>query len=470
MKNIYALLIIALFCVCISDAQTPQLWGTTSSGGGVDTGGTIFRINLDGSNFTTAHSFDTLGGYGPYGSLIQAPNGLLYGMTEDGGNSEAGVIFSYDPVSHSYAKHFDFDYYSKGGFPEGKLLAANDGKLYGMTSDGGLNQSGTIFSFDPAGNSFQHLFDFDDASGKSPFGSLIQASNGKLYGLTSDGGTDSAGTLFSYDISNGTFTVLHNFSAVTGMTPTGSLLIADNGKMYGLTSAGGAYDYGVVFSFDASGNVYADLHDLTGTEGSAPYGSLIQFADGLLYGMASGGGTCGIFGTIFNFNPLTNAYSDIFDFSGSDGSSPGGDLLQGSNGKLYGMTVLGGANDNGVLFSYDPSNSGYADLVDFNIANGQYPWASVIEIIATGIPEKYDAASIQLYPNPVNKDLRIRNNGGEVKRIDIFNIVGERVYSNSLEMQAFGQLTIDVSSLASGVYFVHAQRDKGNWEGKFVKQ
>ena len=80
---------------------------------------------------------------------MQARDGKLYGMTVRWGESSFGVIFSFDPSSSTYTKLKDFDY-TNGANPYGSLIQANDGKLYGMTYGGGSNGYGVIFSFDPS--------------------------------------------------------------------------------------------------------------------------------------------------------------------------------------------------------------------------------------------------------------------------------------------------------------------------------
>ena len=67
---------------------------------------------------------------------------------------------------------------------QGSLMLASDGKLYGMTSEGGSGNVGVIFSFDPSASTYTKLKDFDNTDGASPLGSLMQASDGKLYGMT----------------------------------------------------------------------------------------------------------------------------------------------------------------------------------------------------------------------------------------------------------------------------------------------
>jgi uncharacterized repeat protein (TIGR03803 family) len=141
----------------------------------------------------------------PHGTLLQASNGKLYGITS-GGQSGTGVIYSFDPISSTYSKLYEFDNYSGANGMSG-LIQASDGKLYGMTPNGGLVDVqtnifgfGVIFSFDPASAIFTKLKDFNGSDGSHPGGSLLQLGDGKLYGMTSQGGTiDNSGVIFSYD-------------------------------------------------------------------------------------------------------------------------------------------------------------------------------------------------------------------------------------------------------------------------------
>jgi uncharacterized repeat protein (TIGR03803 family) len=135
-------------------------------------------------------------------------------------------------------------------------VQANNGKLYGTTVVGGSINRGVIFSFDPSTSTYTKLKDF----GYNDFpltGSFIQASNGKLYGLMS-GGSSTGGAIVSFDPSSSTYTRLKYFgypnNDINGSNPSGSLMQASDGKLYGMTSTGGAYStdygygYGVIFS------------------------------------------------------------------------------------------------------------------------------------------------------------------------------------------------------------------------------
>ncbi|MBO9572198.1 MAG: T9SS type A sorting domain-containing protein [Chitinophagaceae bacterium] len=131
---------------------------------------------------------------------------------------------------------------------------------------------------------------------------------------------------------------------------------------------GGDYAYGVIFSFDPQTNTGIRTYSFDGTK-RYPYGDLLFASDGGLYGMTSEGGANNG-GILFHYDPLSNTLTKLVDFGGTNGTKPMGSLIEGDDGKLYGMTSAGGANDLGVVFSYRPSTGIYDKLQDFNGANG----------------------------------------------------------------------------------------------------
>ena len=153
-------------------------------------------------------------------------------------------------------------------YPNGNLLQGSDGKMYGMVSSGGSGGAGVIFSFDPLTGTFTNLKDFDGINGAFPQGSFIQATDGKLYGMTSQGGTGGVGVIFSFDPSSSTFVKLEDFDVNNGGNPFGNLFQATDGKMYGMTNAGGKSSLGVIFSFDPLTSTYTKLIDYDGANGA----------------------------------------------------------------------------------------------------------------------------------------------------------------------------------------------------------
>jgi uncharacterized repeat protein (TIGR03803 family) len=109
------------------------------------------------------------------------------------------------------------------------------------------------------------------------------------------------------------------------------------------------------------------LKDFDYPDGAHPNGDLVQASDGKLYGMTTVDGSA-FGGTIFSYDPATLAFTKLKDLGGTNGSGPNGSLIQASDGKLYGMTIEGGDNDEyGVTFSYDPADSAFTKVIDLTI-------------------------------------------------------------------------------------------------------
>ena len=207
--------------------------------GGSHNNGTIYSVDPATFAITTLHNFSDGDGRYPVehrNHLIQAKDGKLYGTAPRGGANDYGTIFSFDPVTDSFAKLRDMDF-ETGGNPIGGLVQASDGKLYGLNNSGQYY----IYSFDPVTSVYTPLIGvYNNTNGGFPNGSLIQASDGKLYGCTSNGGTANYGVIFSYDPATNTLTVVKNFGFVDGSHPLGNLVQASDGLIYGVTEAGGA--------------------------------------------------------------------------------------------------------------------------------------------------------------------------------------------------------------------------------------
>ncbi|MCK4850706.1 MAG: PEP-CTERM sorting domain-containing protein, partial [Phycisphaerae bacterium] len=251
-----------------------KLYGGTSGGGDVSGGvdGTIFSMDSTGTNFTLLHKFAAESGDGrlPVGYLI-LDSGKLYGMTGLGGDSNDGTVFSMNTNGSGFALLHEFGGGSDDGIgPQGGLVL-DSGKLYGMTEMGGDSNDGTIFSIDTDGGNFTLLHEFAGESddGALPAGRLVLEA-GKLYGTTNKGGDSDLGTVFSMNTDGGNFTLLHDFTGGSddGDNPHGSL-IWDSGKLYGMTDLGGDSNVGTIFVLpdhlpgDVNGNGYVDGTDLT---------------------------------------------------------------------------------------------------------------------------------------------------------------------------------------------------------------
>ncbi len=199
-----------------------KIYAVTTSGG-ANNAGEIFSYDLTSGIFTVEHSFNFTDGFGAFGSLI-VHNSLLYGMTLVGGSTGYGTIFSYNPITDTLITVHTFNSTDGAAPYSSSLLVAGNGLFYGMTSQGGINNIGVIFSFNPSGNIFTKLHDFSVVNGSTPNGSLMQASDGKLYGTTYNGGNNNVGTIFSYDIGSSLFTKIYDCALITGGFPNAGLI------------------------------------------------------------------------------------------------------------------------------------------------------------------------------------------------------------------------------------------------------
>lgn len=312
-------------------AANKSLYGMALNGG-ANGDGVIFSFTPSDNTYTDVYDFNDSTGSNPYGNLLLASDGNFYGMTHFGGAKGFGVIFRFNPDSNSYSDIHDFND-TLGGLPYGSLIQAGDSELYGMTFLGGdtaLNSGlgcGVIFSFNFYDSVYNALYYFNFNNGAFPRGNLIKATNGKFYGMTAQGGVDSEGVIFSIDVTNDFVKILHNFNTATGAVPFGSLLQAGNAMLYGMTYSGGANNDGVIFGIDTFGNSYNDLHDFDSINGENPYGSLIQTSTSKLCGTTYYGGANDA-GTIFSFDAVNIIFNKLFDFNDTTGSNPYADLLQ----------------------------------------------------------------------------------------------------------------------------------------------
>lgn len=360
-------------------ASNQKFYGLSYQGG-INNSGVLFEFDPSGNIYTKKVDFGSaINGSNPYGNLMLSNDLQLYGMTYQGGSSNAGVLFTLDPVSKTFSKKVDFVPGSLGKNTYGSLIQASNGKFYGMLYQGGVYDYGTIIEYDPIADTCIKLHDFDGSnSGRNPYGDLLQASNGKLYGMTPYGGTDDYGLIFEYDINAKSFQKLHEFNGSDGASPFGSLIQHENGLLYGLTYNGGSADAGVLFEYSISSNTYSKLMSFTGTTtGTYPLGSLLDMTDSSLYGMTQYGGTSNA-GVVFRFRPNGSVFEKVEEFNGTNGKNPTAQLVKAVNGKLYGKTQYGGTDNSGVIFELDLSNNTLVSKVDFIGTNGSLPYGSLL--------------------------------------------------------------------------------------------
>jgi len=323
-----------------------NLYGTTQ-GAGANNHGSVFEITPAGT-VTALYNFAYTDGGMPAG-LVQAADGTLYGTTATGGVNGvgAGTVFKittkgYLTTLYSFCAQPNC---ADGQAPMSGLVLAADSNLYGTTSAGGPNAAGTIFQISPKG-AFSVVHSFNTSDGMTPYGGLVQANDGNLYGTTWSGGTTGHGTVFKFTLA-GALTTLHSFAVGDGYNSYATLTQANDGNLYGTTERGGDNDLGTVFQITPAGT-FTKLHSFAGPDGSHPYCGVIQASDENLYGTAAEGGANG-YGTIFAMT-FAGSLTTLHSFNLNDGANPSGALMQAHDGNIYGTTSEGGLSNVGTVF------------------------------------------------------------------------------------------------------------------------
>lgn len=353
---------------------------------------------------TTLYSFSGGNdGLNPLAGVVIGKGGVLYGTTYAGGNggggacsAACGTVFSLSPPasrggSWTETVLYAFTYHpSDGALPVAGVVIGNGGVIYGTTYAGGRSGFGTVFSLSPPaspGGSWTEtvLHDFNVRNGSTPSGGVVIGRGGVLYGTTFYGGKlgSKSGTVFSLTPPTTpggpwTETVLHSFgSGSDGSNPAGSLVIGENGVLFGTTVYGGTSNLGTVFSLTppAGGPGPSAWHETVlynftgGSDGSCPYASMIIGKGGTLHSTTEfgGSGPCSISGlpsgcgTVFSLTPhggevWTEAV--LHSFRGPpDGLYPRSRLVMGDEGVIYG-TAGGGISSEGLVFSLTPPANG----------------------------------------------------------------------------------------------------------------
>lgn len=361
-----------------SDGQYPfagvvissnKLYGTTYDGGLYGCG-SVYSVNIDGTDFTNLHSFT--GGLDqgfPYGGLTISGN-IIYGTTggtyNTGGGDGFGTVFAINTDGANFTLLHIFNN-SDGWSPEANLICSN-GMLYGTTVGGGSLGGGTVFAISTNGEGFATLSNFDpknnnnfeNATGNGPIGSLVLC-GGTLYGTTDIGGTGGTGTIFAVNTNGTVFTILHDFSVGGAFPPyantDGAYILAGltlcGSNLYGIAEHGGSGEVGTIFALSTNGTQFHTLFDfsLSGPNGGDSGANLVSSGN-TLFGMSvepgpNNSGTLFAIGT--NGNNFTLLTTNILEYNAYGYSHPNFILFSNT---IYGTTVGGGTWGNGSVFSF----------------------------------------------------------------------------------------------------------------------
>jgi uncharacterized repeat protein (TIGR03803 family) len=325
-----------------------NVYGTTSEGGRFDHG-TIFQVAQ--GDFRTIHNFrGGNDGAAPVGGLLIGMDGNLYGTTSAGGPADAGTVFEMDATGR-YHVVAALDGAAQGANVQAGLAQDAGGLLYGAAMQGGDPQYhfGTVFKVDPASGTLTTLHTFNGDDGAFPMATPLIA-NGLLRG------TGWGGTVYAMGMDGTNFARIGYGVNDDGLFAAGQTADA-SGNFWGVAMAGYEGDEGDLWQIDANQNFsyVFSFDDQDNHTGANPTGTMVVGNDGRLYGTTrrGGPGSCRC-GTVFAYDSATGILETIHAFTFADGAEPWAGLIKDAAGNLYGVTQEGGKHGKGTLFRVTP--------------------------------------------------------------------------------------------------------------------
>jgi hypothetical protein len=214
-----------------------------------DNCGVVFKLTRSGGSWTESvlYSFSQSGnaGFIPESGVVVDSAGNVYGTTFLGGANNAGAAYQLTPSGSSYRLTVlhGFGGSNDGAFPFGGMIMDRQGNLYGTTGTGpGSNDGGTVFEFQPSGDSWTYSTLAVLPSNTAPEDTPIMDAAGNLYA------TGVGGVVFKLTHSGGvwTYNLLHDLNG----QPIGGVVMDPNGNLYGTTE-------------DTSGSAWGEVWELT---------------------------------------------------------------------------------------------------------------------------------------------------------------------------------------------------------------
>lgn len=248
------------------------LYYGVATSGGANNKGSIYSYNKTTNTLTNLVNLTgpsgAAAGENPYRRLYLY-NGKFYGVTRLGGagpNSGNGVIFEFDPLTNQYTVRYSF-VQATGVGPRGFMLASN-GKLYGLCARGGANSRGGLYEFDPTTGNYAMKLSFSSSTGGGAFSPPVEGLPGILHLCLS--GSTGNGAIYEYNLTTGLAVLRHSFIAAEGAINQGGMLKASNGKLYGLSANGGSNGIGTWYEFDPVTYAVVKKTDMDGLNGAVP--------------------------------------------------------------------------------------------------------------------------------------------------------------------------------------------------------
>jgi uncharacterized repeat protein (TIGR03803 family) len=345
MKLVYTFTFLLSFFINLN-AQVGGFYGVTFYGGEND--GAIYKTDFQALNPQLLHSFQDTGNYYcgfRLNDAIYAGNNIVYGVS-GGGKYNYGVLFEYNIITKKYTKRHDFSFLD--GVGALSIAMAADSNIYGIAGNGGTTNGGTLFQFNPVTKVFVKKYDFVASGPCLPEGNIIFAPNGKLYGTTRYQNGTYVSNFFDYSIATNSLTFISNLSNLNLQTTAGLTLYNDT-IIYGVVT-GGTHSY--IFKHNINSAVTNTVINLSSRNIKKAKSVLTKAPNGKMYSLSEEGGTYNR-GTLYELDPNVHDSVKIdVAFTGTNGQNPISNLLLSSTGRFYGISPSNTVNYTGSLFSY----------------------------------------------------------------------------------------------------------------------
>jgi uncharacterized repeat protein (TIGR03803 family) len=342
----------------LAQGQDGNLYGTGQARGANGMGG-VFKITPAGVE-TLVVSFPSTWVNCGYG-LTLAMDGNFYGACVLSGANNAGFIYRVTPAG-VLTDIYDFlNTTSEACCPLGALVLGANGDLYGTTGEYGSSYSPQVaFRISTAGV-YKTLYTFAD--GNSLPSVLTAGGDGNFYGTEADAdGYGNVGGVF-HIAAAGTFKLLYGFDNTVNVSGPSTGVVRDsNGKLYGTTAFPSGTGNGALYDVTTGGKL-TDIYNFPATLNfDEAANNMMQASNGNLYGASYNGGT-GASGGLYELTSANSFSSYSFATDSNMGGGPRAPLMQNTNGIIYGSNSSGNAVTGGALFELNIGAAPFISLV-----------------------------------------------------------------------------------------------------------
>ncbi len=371
--------------------------------------------------FNVIYNFNLQTGQSPWSGPTMDRAGNLYGTTFNGGSSGNGIAYKLTRVGAGwiFTPLYSFAGGSDGAHPYAGVTIGPDGAIYGATYYGGGSGCGlgcgTVYRLAPPPTTCNStlcawnetvLYRFNgSADGALPFAAVAFDQAGNLYGTTLSGagngcGGNGCGIVYKLTRSgvNWTESIVHTFTGGTdGSSPRAGITLDSAGNLYGTTTLGGNYGYGVVFQMTPSGGGWNEnvLYTFTGgADGGSPLSGVIFDSLGNLYGGNANDGSAPC--KAYELSPSGGSWNFtlLYGFTYEQGANCARNLGFDNAGNLYGTTAGGGSYANGVVFELSHSGGSWTYTALHEFTGGDDGEDSYSNIVIDSSGNLYGTASL----------------------------------------------------------------------------